>query len=111
MEDSPTDDEPEIQDSLTGYEPEIEDSPMDNMANIKDSPTDEVNEIKDRSTNNYCAEMYPIPGMSFTSLDKLIEAYQSHAKLKGFLVTMRVGQKGSDGARKYQTISCDRGKK
>ena len=91
MEDSPTDDEPEIQDSPTSYKPKIYDSPMDNVANIEDSPTDEVNEIEDRSTNNYCAETCPIPGMSFTCLDKLVEAYQSHAKLKGFSVTMRGG--------------------
>ena len=49
--------------------------------------------------------------MSFTSLDKLIEAYQEQVKLKGFSMTMRGGQKSSDGARKYQTISCDRGRK
>ena len=77
MEDSPTDYEPKIKDSPTGYEPEIEDSPMDDVATIKDSPTDEVNEIEDRSTNNYGAETGPELGTNFTSLDKLIEAYQS----------------------------------
>lgn len=81
------------------------------MRDIKDSPTDEVNKIKDRSRNNYSAEIGSELGICFTSLDKLIEAYQEYAKLKGFSATMRVGHKGSDGARKYQIINYDRGRK
>ena len=71
------------------------------MADIEDSPIDEVAEIQDSSMNNLNAETGLKPGTYFPNLDKLFQAYQEHAKLKRFSVTMRLGHKGSDGARKY----------
>ena len=81
------------------------------MANIEDSPTDEVAEIQDSSMNNLNAETGLKPGTYFPNLDKLFQAYQEHVKSKGFSVAKRGGHKGRDGERKYQTISCDRGRK
>ena len=81
------------------------------MADIKDSPTDEVAEIQDSSMNNFNAETGLETGMYFSSLDKLFQAYQEHAKSKGFSVAEREGHKGHDGERNYQIISCGKGKK
>ena len=61
--------------------------------------------------NNLNAEISLEPGMHFASLDQLFQAYQEHAKLKGFSVAKRGGHKSYDGERKYQTISCGSGRK
>ena len=64
--------------------------------------------VNDSSSN---ANIGPQPGMVFPSLDKLFELYQEHARLKGFSIAKKCGHKGNDGVRKYQTISCDKGRK
>ncbi|KAK9150603.1 hypothetical protein Syun_008912 [Stephania yunnanensis] len=55
---------------------------------------------------------HPIPtvGMSFGSVDELLETYQDHAKEKGFAIVIRSSAKDEDGQLKYVWLSCDRGR-
>ncbi|KAK9163096.1 hypothetical protein Syun_003998 [Stephania yunnanensis] len=55
---------------------------------------------------------HPIPtiGMSFGSVDELLETYRDHAKEKGFAVVIRSSAKDEDGQLKYVWLSCDRGR-
>ena len=57
----------------------------------------------------HIAEDGPKLGISFPIVDKLLKAYQEHARLKGFYVAKRSSHKGRDGVRRYQTISCEKG--
>ncbi|KAK9092259.1 hypothetical protein Syun_027170 [Stephania yunnanensis] len=49
-------------------------------------------------------------GMSFVSIDELLETYQDHAKEKGFAIVIRSSTKDEDGQLKYVWLSCDRGR-
>ncbi|GFQ01466.1 protein far-red impaired response 1 [Phtheirospermum japonicum] len=49
--------------------------------------------------------------MIFPSVETLLIAYQQHARIKRFSVARCSSRKGKDGCHKYQTITCDRGRK
>ncbi|KAK9125218.1 hypothetical protein Scep_014064 [Stephania cephalantha] len=55
---------------------------------------------------------HPIPtvGMSFGSVDELLETFQDHAKEKCFAVVIRSSTKDEDGQLKYVWLSCDKGR-
>ena len=92
-----------------GFERGVEGSERD--VEGVDSDDDVVEQtICAKNANDYSSnvDVGPQLGMVFSSLDKLFELYQEHARLKGFSVAKRCGHKGNDGIRKYQTISCDK---
>ncbi|KAL8540474.1 hypothetical protein ACS0TY_001925 [Phlomoides rotata] len=50
-----------------------------------------------------------VPGMAFSSLDSLFEAYQEHARLKGFSVVKRTSKRAVEGDEyKYARMVCDK---
>ncbi|KAL8542279.1 hypothetical protein ACS0TY_003226 [Phlomoides rotata] len=50
-----------------------------------------------------------VPGMSFSSLGRLFETYQEHARLKGFNVVKRTSKKAIEGDEyKYVRVVCDK---
>ncbi|KAF2306323.1 hypothetical protein GH714_016436 [Hevea brasiliensis] len=53
----------------------------------------------------------PSVGMYYASIDILFDAYLSYAREKGFSVAKKPASKGNGNVHKYQTISCDRGRK
>ncbi|KAK9104925.1 hypothetical protein Scep_021769 [Stephania cephalantha] len=59
---------------------------------------------------NIVSRPIPTVGMSFGSVDELLETYQDHAKEKGFAVVIRSSTKDEDGQLKYVWLSCDRGR-
>ena len=63
------------------------------------------------SLNNNSVKEGPKCGMLFTDIDTLFNFYQQHARMNGFSVAKRAGYKGKSDIRKYQLISCDRGRK
>ncbi|KAK9120721.1 hypothetical protein Syun_018338 [Stephania yunnanensis] len=54
---------------------------------------------------NIVSHPIPIVGMSFGSVDELLETYQDHAKEKGFTVVIRSSTKEEDGELKYVWLS------
>ncbi|KAK9100275.1 hypothetical protein Scep_023705 [Stephania cephalantha] len=59
---------------------------------------------------NIVSHLIPTVGMSFGSVNELLETYQDHAKEKGFAVVIRSITKDEDGQLKYVWLSCDRGR-
>ncbi|KAF2296890.1 hypothetical protein GH714_011317 [Hevea brasiliensis] len=53
----------------------------------------------------------PSVGMYYASIDIIFDVYLSYARQKDFSVAKKSTSKGNGNERKYQTISCDRGRK
>ncbi|XP_021623857.1 protein FAR1-RELATED SEQUENCE 5-like [Manihot esculenta] len=94
----------------------------DKAYNIEDSNENEHEELykvgEVVNDNNNCDEIElagiddaPSVGMYYASIDILFNAYLAYAKEKGFSVAKNYASKGNGNVRKYQTISCDRGRK
>ncbi|XP_058008178.1 protein FAR-RED IMPAIRED RESPONSE 1-like [Hevea brasiliensis] len=52
-----------------------------------------------------------LTGMLFPCISTMFNFYKEHARLKGFSVFKRSAVNVRGGSRKYQTISCDKGRK
>ncbi|XP_057994419.1 protein FAR-RED IMPAIRED RESPONSE 1-like [Hevea brasiliensis] len=74
--------------------------------NSKDSNLDQNQQIELAGR-----DQPPSVGMYYASIDILFDAYLSYAREKGFSVAKKPASKGNGNVHKYQTISCDRGRK
>ncbi|XP_057989160.1 protein FAR-RED IMPAIRED RESPONSE 1-like [Hevea brasiliensis] len=61
--------------------------------------------------NTNAIEEGPLTGMLFPCISTMFNFYKEHARLKGFSVFKRSAVNVRGGSRKYQTISCDKGRK
>ncbi|XP_057990542.1 protein FAR-RED IMPAIRED RESPONSE 1-like [Hevea brasiliensis] len=61
--------------------------------------------------NTNAIEKGPLTGMLFPCISTMFNFYKEHARLKGFSVFKRSAVNVQGGSGKYQTISCDKGRK
>ncbi|KAF2297857.1 hypothetical protein GH714_004146 [Hevea brasiliensis] len=61
--------------------------------------------------NTEAIEEGPLTEMLFPYISTMFNFYKEHARLKGFSVFKRLAVNVRGGSRKYQTISCDKGRK
>lgn len=53
----------------------------------------------------------PRVGTFYNNIEELFDSYLAYARDRGFSITKKSASKGTGCVRKYQTISCDRGRK
>ncbi|XP_058006625.1 protein FAR-RED IMPAIRED RESPONSE 1-like [Hevea brasiliensis] len=61
--------------------------------------------------NTNAIEEGPLTGMLFPCISTMFNFYKEHARLKGFSVFKKSAVNVRSGSHKYQTISCDKGRK
>ncbi|KAK9160123.1 hypothetical protein Syun_006464 [Stephania yunnanensis] len=74
------------------------------------SLADEITSLNLVQEQDLNISSHPLPavGMLFDNIDKLLTAYQDHAKEKGFAIAIRSSVKDTNA--KYVSIPCDRGR-